>query len=155
VLVEQQERLLHRLDRRHQVRGRALLVALELAAIGDVADPGDHQQAALGGERRQADLDRELAAVLAPAVEIEVGAHRARPRLGDVRRQVMAVPRSHVLGDQYLDRAAEQLVVVVAEHPLGRRVDQHQHAAVVAHHDAVGRGVEQGAERDVPVTEHG
>ena len=60
--------------------GRRLEQAAELVlgrlALGDVADRGGDQRALLGLERAQADLDRELAAVLAQREQLEPGAHR-------------------------------------------------------------------------------
>src|SRR5260221_13766452 len=62
---------------------------LEALALGDVADRARHQRALLSLERAQADLDRELAAVLASPVELEAPAHRTHARIGE---EAVAMP---------------------------------------------------------------
>ena len=79
----------------------------------------------LGLERRQADLDRELAAVAAQAVELQPRAHRARARIGEVAAAVPAVGAAVALGHEHLDGLADQLGAGVAEELLGLRVDEH------------------------------
>ena len=64
LFVEQGERVADGVDRRDEVRVRAPVIALEPATLGDVADPSGHEQAARCADRRQADLYRDLAAVL-------------------------------------------------------------------------------------------
>ena len=60
---------------------------LDALALGDVADGrGDEKPASLR-DGAQAHLDGELAAVLAAAEELEPGAHRARPGVGEEARR--------------------------------------------------------------------
>jgi len=53
---------------------------------------------------------------------------------------------SEPLGDEGLDRLAEQLVAGVAEQGLGLSVDQHDPAAIADDHHRIGRGLEQAPE---------
>ena len=67
---------------------------------------------------------------------------------------VRGVTRAHALGDQQLDRLAEQLVARVAEHAFGLAVDEHDLAVLVAHDHAVGRGLDKLAKWKVGVLDH-
>lgn len=60
-----------------------------------------------------------------------------------------------MLRDQGLDRLAQQLVVSIAEHPLGFAVDQDEDAVVIAHHNPIGRGIDQRTKRKPSLTVHG
>jgi hypothetical protein len=97
-------------------------------------------------QRAEADLDRKLGAVVAASVELEVGAHLARPRIGHVPRAVREVDAAEALGDEELDGAAEQLAAVVAEELLGAPVDKADATLGVGEHDRVGCRIEQGFE---------
>ena len=93
-----------------------LVLRLGARALGDVAH--DTQDRPIGVDRAQHDVDRELGAVLAPAVQREPGAHRARARGREVPGPMGDVVRES-LGDQELDRLSDQLAREVAEHDLG------------------------------------
>jgi hypothetical protein len=90
----------------------------------------------------------------AHSTEVDVRPHRPSPRLCRVRREVMAMARPDMLGNQQFDQLPDELVAAVSEHPLGGAVDQHEHALAIAHHDTVGRRVEQRPEGNVPVKQH-
>src|SRR5207247_1728506 len=52
-------------------------LVLGLPAVGDVADRARDERALLGLERAQADLDRELGAVLSRPIELQARSHGA------------------------------------------------------------------------------
>src|SRR5260221_251961 len=64
----------HRIWRRLEKAPELLLGSL---AVRDVANGTGHQRALFSLQRAQTDLDREFGAVLAPAIQIEPGSHRA------------------------------------------------------------------------------
>jgi hypothetical protein len=114
-------------DDDHRVGRRLEQVAelrLHLLAVGDVADRGGDQRRLLGLHRREADLGRELAAVLAAAEELEPSRHRPRLRLAEVPGPAPRVHGAELLRHQDLDRLAQQLVAPVAEQLLGLMVDE-------------------------------
>jgi hypothetical protein len=118
---------------------------LGLLAIGDVADRARHQRPLIGLEGRQADLDRELAAVATTPAQLEPRAHRARPGRRREGVAVSAVPLAEPVGQQDLDPLPEQLGARVPEHGLGERVDQDDGAGAVDDHDGVGCRLEEPA----------
>ena len=137
------------LDDDHRVGSRLQEPAelpLDLLAVRDVADDArdDHPVPSL--ERGEADLGRELAAVLAAAGEVQAHAHRARPRVHDVAGAVPLVGSAHALGEEDLDGLVQQLVPPVPEDLLGLRVDEHDAPLVVDPDDGVGSVLEQVAE---------
>ena len=97
-------------------------------------------------ERGEADLGRELAAVLAPAGEVQADTHRTRPRIGDVAGAMPPGGVAHALGEQELDGLVQQLVAAVPEELLGLRVDEHDPPLTIHPDDGVGSGIEQVAE---------
>ena len=94
-------------------------------------------------QRAQADLDRELGAVLAQPEQLEPDAHRARARLTEVAGAVPGMSPAKALRDEQLDPLADQLVSCVAEEPLRLGVDQDDAAVPVDDDHRVGRGLEQ------------
>src|SRR5205807_6274637 len=93
-------------------------------ASADVADDGGDQQAGGSGQRAQADLDRDLGAVLAAARQLQAAAHRPDARGGEVAVALAGVGVAEAFGDEDLDGLAEQLLAAVAEEDLGLVVDQ-------------------------------
>ena len=77
-------------------------------------------------DRREADLDREVAAVLAPAGEVE------------------NVSPADPLGEQKLDRLAEDLGRFVPEDPLDLRVGVDDPALSIDRHHGIRRGLHRG-----------
>ena len=133
-------------DDDHRV-GRGFQQVLELlgglAAVGDVAHRGGGEIAFLGFQRREADLDREFAAVLAPPGQFQPGAHFAHLGVGEVAGAVAQVLAAQALGHQQLHRLADHLLAQVAEQALGLLVDQRDQALLVDDHHRVGRGFQQ------------
>ena len=119
---------------------------LRLAALGDVDDHAEDEQAVRRMDRIEPDLDRELAAVPAQAVQLAARPHAAgfRPRQEAAPMRGMAL--AHGFRDQRVDRAAEQLAALVAEHALGLGVGEHDLALRVDHDDSARRGVDREAE---------
>ena len=117
-----------------------------LAAVGGrhVAHVGGRdRRALLVLEGRQADLDRELAAVAPLPGQAHADTHR--PRIG-VRHEVGAVLVVHsteALRHQRLQRQAHHAAFVVAEHGLGASVHANDAAARIDDHDAVRRCLDQ------------
>ena len=137
----------HRVGCRLQQRREPLLALapdrVGADAGGDVAHEGGREPAVLGLERTQGDVDRKLGPVLAPARELEPGAHGARARVGEVAVALLDVVLLEPLREQLLDLAAEQLVSAVAEELLGLGVDELDCPLLVDDHDCVRGGVEQ------------
>ena len=83
--------------------------ALERLAGGDVDDRGEDLRAVGGLDRREADLDRELGAVLAPTGQVEPDAHRSGDRMRHEAVAVADVAVADALGQEQLDRLADEL----------------------------------------------
>ncbi len=112
-------------------------------AFGDVAD-GRGDQGAVGGlQRAQADLDRELAAVAAQAVQLQARAHGAGPAVDDVAVPEVGVVPAEPFRDEHLDRSSQQVLPGVSEEGLGLRVDELDRARLVDDHHRVGRRLQQ------------
>ena len=94
----------------------------------------------------QADLDRELGAVLAPSGQLETQTHGPDPRPGEVLGPFANVCAARPFRQQDLDRLAKQLVARVAEHFLGLRVDQQNTALAIDPDDALRSGFQDGPE---------
>jgi hypothetical protein len=72
---------------------------LDALALGDVRDEGDGDATIRARDVTEADLDRELGAILAPAGEVEADCHRADAGLGEIARAVRPVdPHGYVRG---------------------------------------------------------
>src|SRR6185295_11971443 len=71
----------------------------------------------------QADLRRELGAVLPASEERHARAHRPRTRIAEVPFAVSGVAGAKPLRNQDLDRLPDQLLARIAEDPLGLAVD--------------------------------
>ena len=136
-------------DDHHRVGGRLEQPSEEpllAALVGDVADVGGDQDAVVGLQRTERDLDRELGAVLAPREEIQLRPHRPDVRLAQEPGAVVAVLLQEARGDQDLDRPADDLLPAIAEQHLDLRVHQDDDAVAVDHDHRVGGSLEQPAE---------
>ena len=133
-----------RIDDRRQLE--AVLVGP--LAFGDVADGARHQHAAFGRERAEADLDRNLAPVLAATEELDLGPHGPGPGLRKIATAMGRVSRAEALRDQHLDRQPQQLGARVAKQELSLAVDDDDLPAAVDDDDGVGRGLQQATEGD-------
>ena len=74
-----------------------------LPPFGDVANRGRDDVLVALADRTQADLDRELAAVLAPAKQVQSHAHGPHAHVARVAVAVRRVPRAKAFGQQHLD----------------------------------------------------
>ena len=129
----------HGVGRRFDDLAEALFQAL---ARGDVDDCREHHGALLGLDRIQADLDRELAAVLLQSIQIAACAHGARHWSRVIGGAQARMPRAESLRNQHVDRLAEQFLALVAEHPFGLRVHHLDEAFTVDHHHRVRCGLD-------------
>ena len=120
-----------------RVRLQALALASGHHAFADVTDRGDRERAVIGLDARQADLGRELAAVLPAREQLQSGAHRPGARIGEVSRPVGAVRVVEALGHQHLHRLSQQFLAFVPEQRLHLCVDQHDQAVSTDSHDRV------------------
>jgi len=119
---------------------------------GHVADDAGDQRAALGLDRAEADLHRELFAVRAHAAQLAVRSHRPRARRVRVGLTLVVMLLPVSLGDQDLDALAEELLARVAEQRFGERVGSDDPSLDVDHDDRVGGGIEEGLEFRVELT---
>ncbi len=119
------------------------------APLADVADGARDQGAVVGLERAQADLDRELRAVLAAAVQLEPGSHRPHSRVREEAAPMGPVTAALPIGHQQLDALTDELGTWVAEETLGLNVDQLDRAVGVDDHHRVRGRLEQRAKPGV------
>ena len=75
--VERGQELVLLLIRSGELLEAQTQLPLELLALRDVDDRAEGQQPFIGLDRVEANLDRKLGTVLAPAVQISTGTHRA------------------------------------------------------------------------------
>ena len=141
--IEQRECVLDALDGARQPVGGEPRDLLEAHPLGDIADRRRDRLARRPELRREADLDGQLAAVLAAPVEAQPRAHRPRRGLREEAAQVRAVTGAEPLRDQELERPADQLVARVAEQRLGLHVDQLDVRVLADDDDRVRRRVDQ------------
>ncbi len=126
---------------RLQLLGLKKLVLGHLAG-GDV-DHGRDDPGTLGRvDRREADLHRELRAVLAATRQVHADPGRPGDRVGPEATAVPGVARDGGQWDQDLDRLAEQLAARIAERRFDPRVQVANSAGRVGCQDRIGRGVQ-------------
>ena len=118
----------------------------EPSAVRDVADRAGDQHAVLGFQRAQADLHRNLRAVLAESMELQPGTHRPYARIREEPGPVATVRRPVPLGHEDLYRIAQQVHALVTEEPLGLRVHQHDPPLAIDDHDGVRGRLQQSTE---------
>ena len=114
----------------------------EAFALADVADRAHHQAAGLGVDRAQADLDRELLAAGAHAVQLAALAHRPHARRTEEAEPMAQVHMLQPLRQQQLDGCADHRRRLVAEQAARLRVEQHDATGAIDDHDGIGRVVE-------------
>ena len=96
---------------------------LDFPPCRGVPDDADDQSTRLGLQRAQADLDGELAAVLAAPGEFSAFPHGTGVGLVKIVVAVPGMVLAEPLRNQSLDRHAEQLLTGVTEQSLGKLVD--------------------------------
>ena len=100
-----------------------------LASLGSVANAG-HDQGPIGdAERGQADVDRDLAPITAPADEVPTGAHRPGVGRRAVALPMLTMVAAEALRHEKLDGSSHQL--------LGRVVEELLRLLVHADDDAI------------------
>ena len=134
------------------LHAEALRLDLGRQALGHVADGRRHEQAVVGLERAEADVGRELAAVLAPARELRPRTHLARRRMLEVPLAMVRMDRTRRVRHEQLDQLTGELVTGVAEEPFGLRVHEHDVPVGADTHHRVRRRFEQRAELRVGLT---
>ncbi len=122
-------------------------------ACRDVDDRREDLDALGRPDRREADLDGELGAVLAPARQVEPDADRPRDRVGDEVRPLSDVAIGHAIGKEHLHGLPEQLIALVAERGHGLRVDVRDVGVRVDRDDRVGRRFEDRAKAGLTLLE--
>ena len=110
---------------------------------GYVPDGRGDENALVGVDRGQGDLGREGAGIAATPGEGQARAHRPVPRVSDVPGPVRRVDGAGGLGDQDLDRLADELLPLVAEQPFRLGVDQDDPAVGGYAHHRVGRRLQE------------
>src|SRR5207244_4484336 len=88
----------HRIRRRFEETSELLL---RLLSIADVSNRARHERLVFGLEGAQADLDRELASVLATGVELEVRAHGPSLWIREEVRAMSGMVGSKAVRDQH------------------------------------------------------
>ena len=96
---------------------------LNFLPCSGVSDDADDQSTPLGLQRAQADLDVELTAVLAAPGEFSALPHGTGVGLAKIVVAVPSMVLAEPLGNQSLDRHAEQFLSAVTEQALGKLVD--------------------------------
>src|SRR5213078_2065116 len=118
-------------------------VALSLLALGDVADEAGEGGRSGQRDARDRELDRELGAVGAHAGDLEPLAEDSRVTGVEVTGEPGAVLVAKARRDDHLDHlAADDLVGLVPEGPLGGRVEFEHAPVVVDRDDAIERRLE-------------
>lgn len=97
----------------------------------------------IAAERAQADLDRNLSAVLAQTGKDLRLAHGARPRAPQIFLVMHGVGRAESFGYRIFDRQPEHLGLRVAEECCGRWIGQNNAPRFVGDQHGVNRCVEQ------------
>ncbi len=83
-------------------------VALDLSAVGHVADGGDRRRSLGGLHWAEADIDRHFHPVLSKPDEIEASAHRTAVGVGVEAGSLGVMLTAHRLGDQEFDRLTDE-----------------------------------------------
>ena len=136
--IEHEDRaILHALNQQPEALLALAQGLLGALALGNVADHTEHEHALARLERAQHNVDRELRAVLAPAVEREPRAHGPHARLCMIMLAMRSVRGPEALRRQEFHGLAQQLFPPVAEHAFGLAVDAHDSAFSVGKHNPV------------------
>ena len=128
----------HRRDVLHQ---RPELGLLPLA-LTDVADDSGGENALLGADWAEADLDGKLAAVPASAVQFQAHSHGTHTRLGEEALSVADVSKPESLGHQGLDGLTQQVLFAITEQSFGLAIEQDNQSLGINHDDGVGQALD-------------
>ncbi len=112
-------------------------------ALADIADDRHHGRGAMRPRGAEADLDRELAPVLAPPDELKPASHRPQRRRLRITALVAGVRVAEPLRYQEADGLADEFFSLVTEQPQRLAVDQHDTGVVVDFDDAVRGGLDE------------
>src|SRR5581483_3424180 len=116
---------------------------LDLFAVRYVPNDADHEALAALHDRAEADLDRELAAVLSFPEKLEAGAHGPGSRRRRVLLAMSNVGGVEPLGQQNLNRLSDEVAPLIAEHALGLAIHDADAARRVHDNDGVRRPLEE------------
>jgi len=116
---------------------------LDALAVRDVPDRRGDEHTLFGVNRTEADLDRELAAVATQTEQLQSGAHRPYPRVGEEPSSMVAVSTPKALGHQGLDWHTQEVLARVLEEPLCLRVEDNHLAVAIDDDDRVGCSFEE------------
>jgi hypothetical protein len=123
---------------------RETQVDLVVLPLRDV-DHEAHDEFSFGGvERTEAHLDHDLPAVLAHAVEVAPAAHGAGFRVAHVSPAQAGVLFALAHRQENFDHFTVQLVLVVAEHALGCRIDHADLSRHITNNNSLCRIFKQG-----------
>src|SRR5580692_7514859 len=114
-------------------------------AHGDVADRRRHQDALGAFQRAQHDLNRKLAAILAPRGQFNARADLLRQSVFGGAQRVCNQSLREARRNNVFHALPEELVTVIAELFFGLHVQQHDVARLIYHHHRVWRGFQQPA----------
>src|SRR5947207_136543 len=105
--------------------------ALRTFALRDIANVGHRQEGPIRRDGAEGDVDGKLRAVLAPPRQLQAGPHRPGLGICEVAVAVRNVDCPELIGEQDLDRPADQLLARVAEEAFGLLVDERDPPAAV------------------------
>ena len=114
-------------------------------AYADVADRRRHQDTFGAFQRAQHELDRKLAAVLAPRRELDPGPDLLRQRFGRGAGSVGDQPFGEALRNDVRHLLTEEFIAAVAELLLRLNIEEDDLPALVHHHHRVRRSFQQPA----------
>src|SRR4029077_12947908 len=95
----------------------------DLLPVGNVADRAGNQHAVFCLLGTEADLQREFCTILANSVQLQAHSHGSKLWMSAVCGAVVTMLVPETLGNQHLDRLAEEFVAMVAEQFLRLRID--------------------------------
>src|SRR6266480_8033767 len=125
---------------------RLLLGGLQLAfdafAIGGVADCGYRQDALVGLEWAEANLDRKLLPILAGAKQVETGTHFTAAGIFEKVASIAGILAMKRFGHEDLNLFSEQLLALIAEDFFGLRIYQHDRTFAIDDDNGIGSGFE-------------
>src|SRR5664279_1959831 len=103
----------------------------------------DHQENVPGVDVGQADVDRELGAILVPSDQLHIESTGPSPGVCEVVLPVLGVDLPERRGHQRLDGLADQLVAVIAEQRFGLAINKPDRALRVHPHQGVRHSLQQ------------
>ena len=110
---------------------------LQLAVGANVPDDAGDEDAFLGRQRAEADLDGKLLAVLPQAVQVQARSHRPNAGIRNESSTMSTVFAAIAFRHQNLDRLTEQLAPTVSEKSLGLAIDLDDLAILVGDDDRI------------------